>query len=372
MIVREVIEVFYQLYFRCGYCIFLAWGLRFIGNFSHLQFTASHIHKGLKLFIMKRSGVPALPTKQEVCMPILDAALAFALTMLVVSTTVTGLVHLLQLWAKTRRTVMKEMLEDYYKKELQPVIKREMIRITGATNNALATEVEKLAKEIDTSKLFSTEEIPNLVEASTSELMERLKRSELGTKLMTDLKTEVDAIFSELGKRYEAIGDKFTASFRDKSKWWATGIALVLALALNIDSIFIMDSYIKNQGLRDAVIAQRDSIEQNYTDLVSKLEGQDDTVTKQELEDAFSESRNQVTSLTGIGLPLGWTYFPYVGLKDNTAKEFADKNNFGGWVFWVLGIALTAGLAGLGGPFWYDAVRGISRAADEARKRKQG
>lgn len=312
-----------------------------------------------------------LPTKQEVTMPILDAALAFALTMLVISTTVTAILAFLRFLAGTRRDVMKKMLEDYYKKELQPVINRELIRLKGVVSSATETKLKKLAGEIDTSKLFSAEEIPNLVEASTSEIIERLKRSELGTKLMTDLKTEADTIFNELGKRYEAIGDKFTASFRDRSKWWASGIALILALVLNINSIFIMDSYIKDQGLRDAVIAQRDAIEQDYTDLVSSLEGQDDTVTRKELEDAFSDSQNKITSLTGIGLPIGWTYFPHIGWKDSTAKEFTGKNNFEGWFYWVLGILLTAGLAGLGGPFWYDAVGGISRAADAARKKKQ-
>jgi hypothetical protein len=319
-------------------------------------------------------------------MPILDAALAFALTMLVVSTVITAIVGFLQTLAKTRRNVMKEMLEEYYKKELQPVIKREMIRITGAANNELAAELEKLASEINTSKLFTDKEIKNLVEASTSEITERLKRSDLGTKLLTDVKTEADTIFDELGKRYEAIGDKFSASFRTKSRLWASGVALILALALNIDSIFIMDSYIKNQGMRDVVIAQRDTIEQNYKDLVASFDAQKETATKEDVEKAFSESQRQITTLTGIGFPIGWTYFPHVGwtinkAKDNqtendkdkieqAAQEYQSKNNPRGWTFWVLGILLTAGLAGLGGSFWYDAVSGVSRAADIARKKR--
>ena len=304
-------------------------------------------------------------------MPILDAALAFALTMLVISTTVTAFLSFGRFVAGTRRDVMRKMLEEYYTKELQPVINREMVRLKGVVNATTEAELKKLAGEVSTSKLFADVDVSKLVEASTSEITERLKRSDLGTKLMTDLKNEADTIFDELGKRYEAVGARFTVSFRTKSKWWATGIALVLALALNIDSIFIMDSYIKNQGLRDAVIAQRDSIQQDYTDLVSSMEGQDDTVTKKQLEDAFSTSQNQVTTLTGIGLPLGWTYFPHVGLTDSQSKEFTDKNNTQGWTFWALGILLTAGLAGLGGPFWYDAVSGISHAADAARKKKQ-
>jgi hypothetical protein len=277
----------------------------------------------------------------------------------------------LQLWAKTRRTVMKEMLEDYYKKELQPVIKREMVRLHKVVNQKTAAQLQQLADNTGTIDLFSHVEMTDLVEASTAEITERLKRSPLGTKLMTDLKTEANAIFDELGKRYEAIGEKFTISFREKSKKWTIVVALILAFGLNIDSIFIMDSYIKDQGLRDVVIAQRDSIQQDYTDLVSSIEGEGDTVTKKQLEDAFSTSQNQITSLTGIGLPIGWTYFPYVGFKDSTIKEFKDRNDPEGWILWVLGIALTAGLAGLGGPFWYDAVTGISRARDMARKGKK-
>ena len=304
-------------------------------------------------------------------MPILDAALAFALTMLIISTVVSAFVGLIQYVAKLRRSEMKKMLEEYYKNELQPVIKREMVRLKDVVDDTAAAGIEKLAKETTTSTLFTDVDVNKLVDASTADITERLKRSALGTELMIKLGDKADSVFDELGKRYEAIGEKFTLSFRNNSRWWASGVALILALVLNIDSIFIMDSYIKNQGLRDAVIAQRDTIEQNYKDLVSSFDAQKDTVTKADVEKAFSESQDQITTLTGIGLPLGWTYFPHVGIKDSTAEEYMSRNNTRGWTFWVLGILLTAGLAGLGGPFWYDAVGGVSRAADSARKEKK-
>jgi hypothetical protein len=304
-------------------------------------------------------------------MPILDAALAFTLTMLIVSTVVTALIGFVQTLAGVRKTVMKEMLEEYYKTELLPVIKREMVRLKNVVDQNTATQLEQLADKTDTSKLFSDVEMKKLVDASTAEITERLKRSPLGTELMTKLGAEAEFVFNELGKRYEAVGEKFTLSFRNNSRWWASGVALILALVLNIDSIFIMDSYIKNQGLRDVVIAQRDTFEQNYKDLVSSFDAQDDTVTKEEVEKAFSESQDQITTLTSVGLPLGWKYFPHVGWKDSAAEEYTSRDNSRGWTFWVLGILLTAGLAGLGGPFWYDAVAGVSRAADNARKGKK-
>ena len=37
---------------------------------------------------------------------------------------------------------------------------------------------------------------------------------------------------------------------------------------------------------------------------------------------------------------------------------------------WILGIVLTGLLAGLGSPFWYDAVAGLSRVVKNAGKVK--
>lgn len=249
------------------------------------------------------------------------------------------------------------------------MVERELIRIKGRVDKKTNDYFKDLA---DKTKLFSAAEMEGLAEATTSEITERLKRSDLGKELMTSLKEKADAVFDEFGKRYEAVGDKFTKSFRERSRVWATVTALVLALIFNIDSIFIIDSYIQNQGLREAVIAQRDSLEQDYKDALKTFEGQDDTITKAELEKEFSNSQTQLTTLTSIGLPIGWEYFPHVGLANPKAEEFTSKaGSMKAWFFWLMGIALTAGLAGLGGPFWYDAVSGISKAADLARKKRQ-
>lgn len=312
----------------------------------------------------------AIQYTKEVRMPIFDAALAFALTMLLVSTVVSAIVTFLQYLAKLRRSEMKKMLEAYYENELQPVIKREMVRLKDCLDCETAAHLQSLASEVKTPCLFNELETKTLVSATTAEMTERLKRSPLGIELITRLGEKAESVFNELGKRYEAIGDKFTLSFRNKSRWWATGVAVFLALVLNIDSLFIIDSYIKNQGLREAVVAQRDTIEKNYKDLVDMFDEEKVTVTKDDVEQAFSQSQGQITMLTGIGLPLGWSYFPHIGFKDAATNEFTSRDNIQGWSFWALGILLTGGLAGLGGPFWYDVVAGVSRVVDSARKTK--
>jgi len=359
-------------------------------------------------------------------MPYLDAALAFALTMLAVATLVTQIVRLGQALAKTRSKVMREMLEEYFNKELKPVVDRELNRLKGQIKSTIVTEVsthiddlEKIAievsnrvenfnmlttevsthaddlkfvekqdeeqvKEVKTNPLFSVEELEKLVDMSTEEITERLKRSQMGQKLLEELGDKANTVFEELGKQYELVGKKFTKSFREHARWWATGVALVLAFALNIDTIFIAKTYISNEGMRQAVIAQRDSLEEGYTTLTEKFAQEQDKaeITREEFEQAFADTQEQLDIFTSAGFPIGWSYFPHSAVKKvsfwniefvkpaELSKEYQDRNNSPGWWLWVAGCILTGLLAGLGGPFWYDMVAGISNAVKGVRGQK--
>jgi len=330
-------------------------------------------------------------------MPYLDTALAFALTMLAVSTLVTSIVHLLQNAAKLRRSVMREMLNDYFTKELKPIIERELNRLQNLVNDTLAAELKILAdklavvlppieKKLPASggqppaanhPLFTKEELKGLVDLSMQEIVERLKRSEMGAKLLKELGDKAEPVFDELGKRYEIVGEKFTKSFREHSRTWAMVVATFLAFILNIDSIFIVNTYLNNEGMRQAVIAQKETLQEGYQTIAEKFEqDQNKTeISKAEFEQAFSDSKQQLDFFTRAGFPIGWSYFPHACLKAPeqipaavtcTGKDIALQ-----WITWVLGCFLTGALAGLGGPFWYDVVTGISRAVQSARNSKK-
>jgi hypothetical protein len=188
-------------------------------------------------------------------MPILDAALAFALTMLVVATVVTQIVRFMRNTAKLRNDELHKMLTEYFSKELKPVVQREVNKLKKNISDDVAEELVKTADKLNTSELFEKEELTKLIEVSTDKLTERLKESEFGQTLLTKLGDQAQATFDKLGRRYEVVGDKFTDTFRKKSRLWATCVALVLALVFNIDSIHILNSYIRNEGMRQIVIA---------------------------------------------------------------------------------------------------------------------
>ena len=313
-------------------------------------------------------------------MPYLDAALAFALTMLAVSTLVTQIVRLFRNTAKLRRQGLQDMLTDFFTHELQPVVTRELNRLKQTVGDQVVAALKDALAKFDASPQLKKVVEEQLTDMPTDEIIERLKRTELGLKLLTDLGDHTKAIFDELGKRYEAAGKRATESFRSKSRWWSLGVGVVVAFALNIDSIFIANTYMKNEGMRQAVIAQKDSLEQGYTSLAQTLEQEEGKteITREEFEAAFSDAKASLDIFTSAGFPIGYNYYPYVCLKEAETSICTERGMPASFTVlgrqiplgdlnWFLGIILTSLLAGLGGPFWYDVVAGISRAVQSTR-----
>ena len=312
-------------------------------------------------------------------LPYLDAALAFALTMLAVATLVTYFVRVFKNTLAVRQAGMEKMLREYFSTEFKPVVQRELNRLKKTVTGGVAAKLETALKDYDTS--IHLADFKGFSDLATDELVEHLKRSSLGQKLLTELGNHTNAIFDELGKRYEIIGRKATESFRKNSSKWAFIFALAIALVLNVDSLYIAETYVNNASLAQAVIVQKDAFVQDYdrlADVLEKEQGRDD-FTKEDLEAAFKDSQDQLKVVAGAGFPLGWSYFPHAFFlgkngewsKDpaqwGASQDFQNRNNLLGWVSWVVGVFLTGVLAGKGGPFWYDVVASISRVVQGTR-----
>ena len=118
---------------------------------------------------------------------------------------------------------------------------------------------------------------------------------------------------------------------------------------------------------------RRDAFTADYKGLVDRLEKDSSkvSVTKEELERAFSDSRKQLDAVTNDGLPMGWSRFPYACISSPVTENCKHKSNWIAWITWAIGIGLTGVFAGLGAPFWYDAVAGISRVVQNSRAIKK-
>lgn len=313
-------------------------------------------------------------------MPLLEAALVrdsvliFLLTIFVFSLFVTQVLRIFNI-QKLRSKAFQELLEDYFKFEFQPVVQRELQRLRKELKlqEKLVSELNNKAAKLNAKTIFTEHELAIFTDMTTEELIERLKRSALGHQLLMELGDKAKDIFDEHGKRYEVVADRATHALRSRMAQLSTFIALVLAVLLNIDSIFIAKTYLNSESNLLAVTSQKDAFVKGYNALaeVLKEEGKD-SLTRLEFERAFQESQEQLNTVPVVGFPIGWSYFPYSYFKGNNdgPGDYQERNTPLGWLSWWLGILLTGVLAGLGAPFWYDVAAGITNAVRAAANKK--
>ena len=309
------------------------------------------------------------------------------------------------------------MIAAFLSEEVQPVAERELKRLSSQVANdgiqAITTQAAKLSNATN-DELFNQRNLNQLAKLTTADLKEQLKRSDLGSELLTHLGDKAEPVFDEFARRYESVSNRFAMQFRSKSRFWATIIAMIMAVGLNIDSVFILDSYLKNHTARDVIIGQMDQILEKYDTDVQEaiaslnsepnpfaefgLESDEETNPADDFKLAYDKTRNTFESLMGFGLPIGWDYFPYSerhtlfgeessteasteissgaettaltasdSLDDDPSGVFADRrsiSSLGDLGKWIFGVCLTGLLAGVGAPFWYDLVTGISRVRE--------
>ncbi|MEM1181049.1 MAG: hypothetical protein AAGM22_22095 [Acidobacteriota bacterium] len=297
-------------------------------------------------------------------MPILDAALAFAITMLLVATVVTRIVWVVQRFSSLRSDLFAQMFDDFYSNELEGVITREMNRLSGEVEEGVTAGLMTVAEKLDEADLLppdvSKEELTSL---PTTELIERLKRSHFGAEALRGLGDRAEDVFLALGERYDAVGEKYTQSFRRHSRKAATGVAFLLALVFNIDSLFLAGAFLGSEQARQTVFAQSEAIMGTYQSLATDLRSGDaEAVKAEDLERVIAEARDQAALLNLRSFPILFNDFPHANFIGGESRSRRQLTDGGDWVAWLVGVMLTALFAGLGAPFWYDTVTGLARA----------
>ncbi len=128
-------------------------------------------------------------------------------------------------------------------------------------------------------------------------------------------------------------------------------IALGVSLLLNADSIAIANNLVVNGSLRAAVVAVA---EKDATDLGGMVAQTHSSTNNQALNDTLpitatasvsTTAINPLTTLQGLGLPLGWG-----------ADQIPKSNDWSGWLSKLLGLLITAAAISLGAPFWFEVL----------------
>ena len=200
-------------------------------------------------------------------MQLLDAALAFALTMLALATIATILieiVHRLTLW---RARGLRDMLGKFYDSEIKGWVQANLPAVPGGP--------EKVKQEL-LDQLMANPMVPegkrkhlhNLVNVlSTREFLRRLGESEVGRKLKEEMtrkteeaKKKLEDTVDRLMTRYEEFGAAASALFKRRAQVMSFIAGVVLAFIANVDGVLIFDTFIQDPELRSQVLANKATV----------------------------------------------------------------------------------------------------------------
>ncbi len=152
----------------------------------------------------------------------------------------------------------------------------------------------------------------------------------------------IDASQGKMDVALKNIGEWFDGQMERISGWYkrvimciTAVIALIVATALNADSIMIAKQLWGNAVLRTSVVRLAEQ----------KVSNDADTI----LSGGFVRVEKLSNELSEIGFPLGWEK------KENDAVR-SVPGDIVGWINKILGLLFTSLAVTLGAPFWFDLL----------------
>lgn len=294
----------------------------------------------------------------------------------------------------------------------------------GVGPNATPTrDAEKQEQSI--LRLWNGRDLSSL---TPNEFMERLGSTDVGAVInhANDIvgkqaAASVDVVLKDIAQKFEAIGNDARKYFEGRARLLSVTVAVALAFAAHVDAIDLFKTYLRDPNARSKVIEQSQAITAQYEASIKSLEEvrklnpnaevvPPDEVRKQmeklrqDALDAIKRANDTVKQYAGLGAPIGWND-ERVRAADMSVWIWTCKDETGaslGWKslwqncppdspsykqeklleerefkkVWVqiptspaawLYLFLGGLLIGLGSPFWYDAVTGLTNLRNTAK-----
>jgi hypothetical protein len=187
------------------------------------------------------------------------------------------------------------------------------------------------------------------------------------------VKTSEDAAHA-IATWFDRAMDSVTGWYKRQVQLLISFVALVLAVALNVDGFFLVDSLRNEAVLRESVAAtvseiiKSESAAQRQT--LEEIVKEQKDAAKATPEEIFAAAEKKTADLVSkrvvavkrgldaLTLPVGW---PESGIRCQAASvEACDKRSLpttpSGWLRRVSGWLFTAIAISLGAPFWFDLL----------------
>jgi len=377
-------------------------------------------------------------------MQLLDASLAFVLTLAALATVVTTIIEACFRIARMRKKNLIEVMKllnnelgkgslkmnpeerwNFFSKVVENPV--ETVDLVSKINwkksdeeneKTLANFLSSFGKIKDRKGIYTKVTLEYVLRCLSEN--DSVKRASL--EASDKLKTELNRI----ARKYEEFGSAVSASFKQYAQACSIGIGILLAFGANVDGLRIFEAYRTDPKLAAAVIEKHEGfIEKNKEvqnsmdrlkalyiqeiETKNKLENDELSDTDREaikkdlnniqnkiteeskianIQKTIQDAKNQISELGALGVPIGWDFYPKCPYgndesewlksspecrdipKNNRAIKWdwfgscplsTIRNDFAGFMVWVLKVIITGILIGLGAPFWFDVAKRLSQ-----------
>jgi hypothetical protein len=173
--------------------------------------------------------------------------------------------------------------------------------------------------------------------------------------LLVEVESDIRTGMSDLAKLREGVERWFNGAmdrvggwYKRRAQYVSLALAVVLAAAMNLDSIEMARTLSRDGTLRQSLAAQAAQIAQRAPRVPPAPESNPDAAA--DTLKAYQDVAAAVRSVDDLGLPLGWCR------QLPTIRALRGVAAAGWWLNKVLGLLLTALAASLGAPFWFDVL----------------
>ncbi|UCD81500.1 MAG: hypothetical protein JSW26_08790, partial [Desulfobacterales bacterium] len=350
-------------------------------------------------------------------MQLLDAAIAFALTIAGLATVVSIVIEIIHRVLSLRSKGLRAMLEQHFDDVIVPVIEKHVEKAIKGTDRQIEDELKRLRNDLIDNMtgnplviLQNLSWLPKRAvnalsrynEVTALDFIKRLPETEVFKYIKLRGNMTVDARLKKFDQKYEEYEKAISNYFKRRAQLLSFVVGIALAIGINIHGIRLFERYLTDPELTATVIAQTENIE-SAMESMQKRQTSDSKADQEniaEIKTALGQYQELMGNFMSLGLPIGWDFYPNCPLDQNPenlkyfdsqcktamsspTKSTADSKSHStliniiktglrdpwGFLKWLFVVAITGTLIGLGGPFWFDVARKLS---DVRRKFRNG
>ena len=336
-------------------------------------------------------------------MQLLDAAIAFALTLAGLATIVSIIIEILHRVFSLRARGLKAMLEQHFEDVMVPVIQARVIQAIQGTDKQLAAELKRLRENLvekmtanpleilqDSSWLpkRTVKALARYNEVTALDFLKRLPETQVYKYINLSAEAAIDKRLEKFEAKYEEYEKAISNYFKRRAQLLSFAVGIALAITVNIHGIRLFERYLNGPELTAALIARTENIESAMASVQKRQIADPNTKRDNfsEMQTALNQYNELMGNFMGLGLPIGWKFYPNCQTHKHAAtlkkydpecqsvlsglpKEAAEKKrstfgeifqtaskDFWGFLKWLFVVVITGTLIGLGGPFWFDVA----------------